>query len=757
MRLFIAEKPSMALEIAKCLGDWEKKDGFYQIGEERVTWLFGHILEMFNPEDYNAKYKAWCMTDLPIIPKAWRNKVSPSCEKQFKIVKDLISQAQEIVHAGDPDREGQLLIDEVLSFVGNQKPVQRILLNALDEKSIRAALADLRSNEDFEGLRASAELRQRTDWLTGMNYSRAVTLAARKKGHEGVFPIGRVKTPTLAIVVRREAEIQNFKPIKHYGIVGLFKTIRAKVEKEESFQMQWQPQGGSKGVDSENRLVDVVAMRDILERLNNGDRKGIVTKYEIQPQTERPKKPFSLSALQIAAGQAFGYEPQAVLDTCQALYEKKLTTYPRSDCEYLPMNQFAAATEILHHLKLTGSEELAAFANAADPELKSPAWDNSKITAHHALIPTVEICDFEKLKEEERNIYGLIARSYIAQFLPDHTYNQTKIEVQCSDELFTVSGKTVTSKLDWKIVYRKDQKDTAPEEDADEKTLPALNDGETIALMRATNNEKMTKPPKRFTPATLIQAMKDIHKFVLNDELKKTLKDVTGIGTEATRAGIIDDLIKKEFLIKEKKSVVPSAKANRLISILPNELTYPDFTALMEENLGKVSVGAAAPTAIGDMQIEEVRKMCALAMQLDMPAAAGSVPCPQCGQGVLLKRRGKNGDFWGCSCYPDCGASCPDADGRPDLTPRPQREKVTCPVCRTGELIFNKKFAFWGCSAYKDGCKGAFSDDGSGKPMLEPCTCGAYLRKFSGKKGEFWSCKTCNKTYNDQNGKPVIE
>lgn len=627
-------------------------------------------------------------------------------------------------------------------------------MNALDEKSINAALKDLRKNEDFLGLRVSAELRQRTDWLVGMNYSRAFSLAARKKGHQGVFPIGRVKTPTMAIVVRREEEIQNFKPVKHYGIVGLFKTIRDKAQKEESFQMTWQAKKDTKGLDAEGRLVDVIAMRDILERLNGGNRQGKVTKYEIQPKIEKPKKPFSLSTLQIAAGQAYGYEPKAVLDLCQTLYEKKLTTYPRSDCEFLPMNQWAEGETILHNLKLTGSEELAAFANAADAALKSPAWNDSKITAHHAIIPTAEVCNFETLKEEERNIYFLIARSYIVQFLPDHRYNQTKIEVECSDEVFTASGKTVTSAVDWKIVYRKEQKEQAADE-TEERTLPALNDGEMINLMRATNQEKMTKPPKRFTPATLVQAMKEIHKFVLNDELKRTLKDVTGIGTEATRAGIIDELIEKGFLVKEKKNVVPSKKAVQLVSMLPAGLTYPDFTAVMENDLEKVVSGQAAPNTIMEAQIREVKKMCKVAETLDIPLADDAIKCPQCNNGVLKKRQGKNGPFWGCNAYPDCRASYPDENGQPNLAPHP--EGVSCPVCGNGKLIFNKKFSFWGCSAYKEGCKAAFSDDSEGKPMLQKCTCGEYLRKFTGKRGGFWSCRNCKNTYSDENGKPVIE
>lgn len=758
--LIIAEKPSMAQEIAKNLREnakIEKLNGYYKIGDDVVTWLYGHILEMFMPEDYDADYKYWRFDALPIVPEVWKNKVAEGCKAQFQVVKGLLAKAETIVHAGDPDREGQLLVDEVLEYIGIKAPVKRLLLNALDAKSVKAALHDLRDNENFAGLRVSAQLRQRMDWLVGMNCSRAYTLAARRKGYDGVYPVGRVQTPTLALVVRREEEIKHFVPVTHYGVTGLFRTKRATPEKEESFQMTWKAREDSKGLDSEGRLVDVIAMRDILERVNNGDRQGKVIKYEVKPCVEKQRKPFSLSTLQIAAGRLYGMEPKEVLDVCQKLYEKKFTTYPRSDCEYLPTSQRSAAAVILHNLKLTGNEDLAAFAGAADERITSPAWDDGKITAHHAIIPTEIVCNMDTLPEEERKIYFLIARAYIAQFLPVHRYDQTKVQVCCANEIFVVSGKTVTSTVDWKIVYRQ-----APEEekkDEEEKLLPLLCEGEVLTLMRATQTEKKTTPPKRFSPSSLVQAMKEIHKYVFDKGLQKTLKSVTGIGTEATRAQIIEELQKRGLLVKEKKNVIPSEKAKQLVGMLPRALTYPDYTAQMEDGLERVASGTIASRELFDRQLLAIKDLCAMAATVELAVASQAVKCPQCGKGVLQLRKGKKGVFWGCSYYPECKASYPDAAGKPDMTERPQsqREKFGCPVCGKGELFYNKKFDFWGCSNYKNGCTGAFSSDGEGKPMLAPCSCGAYLRKLKGKRGEFWACRECKKTYENRNGKPYMK
>ncbi len=662
----------MGREIAKCLqGPAQRHDGYLVTGEGVVTWLFGHILRQAEPQEYDARYKRWRAEDLPILPQAWKLYVAKGSEKQFAIVKKLIADADEIVHAGDPDREGQLLVDEVLDYLGNEKPVKRILLNALDEKSIKSANAHLRDNADFFPLKQSALARSRADWLIGMNLSRAYTLAARRAGHARiVLPIGRVKTPTLALVVRREREIEHFTPVDYYNIKATF------AHENGTFTAQWKPRDTMAGLDSENRLIDKGAAEAQLHAFSEEPREGRITGYTRAKKQESAPLPFSLSSLQVLAGKRFGYEPQLVLDTAQKLYEKKLTTYPRSDCEYLPTNQLGEAATILSHLAKAGDAQVAAWVKAANPKQKSRAWNDKKISAHHAIIPTTVRVNPETLPAAERNLYMLIARGYLAQFYPNHVYDQTKVEVTYHDELFTASGRTERDP-GWKIMYQAKARRAAGEEDeAEEKlasdesehALPAMKKGDAVTYAQGELKQSVTKPPVRFTPATLLAGMKEIHKYVKNPEAKKQLKDVYGIGTEATRATIIDDLIRRRFLHPQgkKKYLVPEASAYLLIDALPDEMTYPDSTAIWEDRLHSMSEGEGTLDEFLAAQIDFTRKLCAKALDVHMKVEGENV-CPRCQRGVLVQRTGKNGVFWGCSNYPRCRLTCSDKDGKPDL------------------------------------------------------------------------------------------
>lgn len=669
MRLYIAEKPSMGREIAKCLqGNSRNGDGFIQVGDNVVTWGFGHILRQAEPHEYNEKYKSWRAEDLPIVPSQWKLLVSDSCAKQFGVIKGLIDKADEIVHAGDPDREGQLLIDEVLEFVGNTKPVRRILLNALDEKSIKEAIDSLRDNADFFNLKQSALARARADWLIGMNLSRAYTLAARRAGHKLTLPVGRVKTPTLALVVRREREIENFKPVDYY-------TIKARFHHENGdFDATWKPSELQAGLDSEGRLIDKSEAEGKLASFLTAPRQGEITGYTKTKKQEPQKLPFSLSSLQVLAGKRFGYSPQLVLDTAQKLYEKKLTTYPRSDCEYLPQNQFKDAASILKNLQSFGNQQLAQWAAKADTSIRSRAWNDKKISAHHAIIPTRVPAAADKLGEVERNLFFLIAQSYIAQFYPVHIYNQTKVEISYKEEAFVANGRVVID-MGWKELYSssaKDQDESGQNDEDETASLPVMKKKDSADYIDGAISAKATKPPVRFTSASLLAAMKDIHKYVKDPEAKKKLKDVYGIGTEATRATIIDDLIKRRFLVEtgKKKYLQPDKSAYLLIDALPDELVYPDFTAIWEDNLHSMADGDGK---LEDFLAEQVRfctSLCSKAYEVKLEPQADEKQCPRCKSGIMIKRNGKNGPFWGCSCYPRCRMSCNDKDGKPDFDSR---------------------------------------------------------------------------------------
>ena len=401
MKLFIAEKPSLALAIANALGSSKKEDGFFSIGDNIVTWCFGHILENFQPEDYDKKFAKWNLNDLPIIPTQWKLKVSKNCSTQFKIIKNLINKSDEIIHAGDPDREGQLLVDEVLNFVGNKKPVKRILLNALDDKSVKFALQNLQDNKNFSSLSDSALGRSRADWLIGMNLSRAFSIFSSRQGQQNIS-VGRVMTPTMALVVRRENEIKNFQPTKYFSIQANFSS------EDKNFSSTWQPSENI-SVDSEGRLLDFDVANSVLEKLkNSSDDAKILSITETEKQEFQPLL-YSLSSLQIDAGKKYSYSPQQVLDAMQKLYEMKFTTYPRSDCEYLPENQLDDAEKILNNLEKLSVNNFSVWSMNADLKIKSRAWNDKKISAHHAIIPTTVAVDFKKLDDVQQKLYILVA------------------------------------------------------------------------------------------------------------------------------------------------------------------------------------------------------------------------------------------------------------------------------------------------------------------------------------------------------------
>ena len=693
----------MAAELAKCLpGNAVRKDGYIVTDGGVVTWGYGHILRQAEPGEYDTRYEKWRAEDLPIIPAEWKLLVADSCRKQFTVIQQLIEQATEIIHAGDPDREGQLLIDEVLDYLDNEKPVRRILLNALDEKSIKKAIADLRDNRDFLPLKQSALARSRADWLIGMNLSRAYTLAAQRAGHRTTLPVGRVKTPTLALVVRRERELEAFKPADYF-------TVKADFQHENGvFTAYWKPRDGQLGLDAEGRLAEPTVAKTLLQALETAEGNSAITLCETAEKKEPQRLPLSLSSLQVMAGRKFGYDPQTVLDTAQKLYEKKLTTYPRSDCEFLPESQHTDAAVILGNLQAAGHSELAQWSAGADPVIVSRAWNDKRITAHHAIIPTTVPCKLITMSESERNLYFLIAQAYIAQFYPVHVYDQTKVEAAHAGELFSASGRVI-SEVGWKALYGAEPEEKKEEDSA---TLPAMSAGDAVTLLRAVADKKSTKPPQRFTAASLLAAMKEIHKYVKNPELKKKLKDVAGIGTEATRATIIRELIERGFLVEQtkKKYLHPTASAYLLIDALPDEMTYPDSTAQWENILYEMAQGSESLEVFLTGQAEFAAELCRQATGLAMPLQ-GEHHCPQCGQGVLQQRNGRNGTFWGCSRYPACRASYDDQNGMP------KKPDYPCPRCRQGELRLKngKNGPFWGCTKFPT-CRATYNQ--AGKPAL---------------------------------------
>lgn len=659
-RLFIAEKPSMGRAIAQgleALGNKSRSaDGCIHVGSDTVTWLFGHILEQYSPDEYDEKYKRWHIEDLPIVPSVWKLKVKSDAKKQYKIVSALAKEADEIIHAGDPDREGQLLVDELLAHIGvlKTKPVKRILLNALDVKSVQEALKHIRPNDEFVGLRNSALARSRADWLIGMNLSRIYTILARSAGYDSVVNVGRVKTPTMGLVVRREIEIRTFKPVTFFTPRVEFRHANG------SFRAKWKAQEQD-GVDEEGRILKKDLAEEILTASSVPPAK--IESVEQKKGTSPQRLPYSLSALQIDAGKIFGYSPQEVLDTQQALYEKKLTSYPRSDCDYLPENQLGDAAAILKNLAAADSS-LERFIKKADLSIKSRAWNDKKISAHHAIVPTTVETKLSDLSEKEKNLYMLIAKSYIAQFYPAQEFLSTKVELSARGEMFTASGKVILQQ-GWKSLYQNDAKKDDVENEEEQQSLPDMQQGDSVEFAGGKIVEGVTKPPTRFTPATLLKAMKEIHKYVHDKELAASLKECSGIGTEATRAGMIDELEKRGFIKKAGKNFVPTEIASSMCRILPESLIYPDLTARWEDALDKIGKKEMSLADFGAQQKRFLDELLAGAKEAKIPPPRNLPLCPACKK-PLRRRKSKKGTwFWSCSGYPDCTKAFADERGKP--------------------------------------------------------------------------------------------
>lgn len=581
-RLFIAEKPSLARAIADALPKPHKKDqGFIQCSNgDIVTWCIGHLLEQVEPDAYDERYKKWNMADLPIIPEQWQLRPKKNVSKQLTVIKKLVKQAAHIVHAGDPDREGQLLVDEVLDHcklnASQKSTVERLLISDLNLPAVQKALKSLRSNRDFIPLSVSALARSRADWLYGMNMSRAYTLLGQKAGYQGVLSVGRVQTPVLGLVVRRDEEIEQFVP-KDYFIVDALIPYQ---DSQGSFDIRarWKPSEACKPwQDEEGRVLNRKLADNVAQRIKGQPAR--VTESEQKQTKQAAPLPYSLSALQIDAAKRFNLSAQQVLDICQALYEKhKLITYPRSDSRYLPKAHFSEAPKVVEAIA-NNAKELDGAVRGADLSLKSKAWNDSKVDAHHAIIPTPKKASVNALSGQEMKVYQLIARQYLMQFYPAAIYAEAKLVFEIAGGVFVAKGRQLTF-AGWKNLLGQQE-----EENEGIDTVPPLSEGTVLTCREGEVQAKKTEPPRHFTEATLLQAMTGIARFVADKELKKILRDTDGLGTEATRAGILDTLFKRQLLSRQGKTILSTPAGRGLIHALPSESTYPDMTAHWEHQL----------------------------------------------------------------------------------------------------------------------------------------------------------------------------
>lgn len=645
--LIIAEKPSAAAAIAQALGGFARREGYMESRDYLLSWAVGHLVELLPPEAYDPRWKRWAMGTLPIMPEAFGLQVLPRTRSQFQTLARLGRQASFLVNACDAGREGELIFRYICEAAGLQKPVQRLWVSALTPAAIRQAFADMKPQAHYDRLYRSARCRAEGDWLVGINATRAFTV---KWGE--LLSAGRVQTPTLAMVVRREREIESFRPEAYWEVTATFRTADGR-----EYAGKWfGPEG--------DRLTRAELAEAVVLRVRG--QTGRVESHEEKPVAERPPQLFDLTSLQREANRRYGLTAAATLKAAQALYEAKRITYPRTDSRYLSRALVPQLPGLVQ--ALSAVPDLAPLAAGADLTRVGCGTrrvvDDAKVTDHHAIIPTTEVP--RGLTGAQAKIYDLIARRFLAQFYPDARYLEQEV-ITCVGDLpdrFRSRGRQVVDP-GWRRVEpepaRKRRKESEDGDDETPQLLPPLQANEQVAVRSVESREKATRPPRRYTEATLLSAMEYAGRQITDETLKEAMKG-HGLGTPATRAAIIERLKQMGYVVTEKKSLVPTPKGRRLVELAERAgvevLLSPELTGEWEHRIAGIQAGEYDDARF----MQEIRELTARLVERIRAAEGGaaggeisgsggsrtavplSAPCPRCGGAVTRGSRG-----WTCA------------------------------------------------------------------------------------------------------------
>lgn len=636
MELVIAEKPSVAQSIAAVLGATQRKDGYLEGNEYLVSWCVGHLVELAQPESYEEAWKKWSYESLPIIPQEWQHEVKSDTKAQYQILKKLMhdDRVDAVVCATDAGREGELIFRLTYNMAGCRKPMKRLWISSMEESAIRDGFHNLRPGSDYDNLYHSALCRQEADWLVGINGTRLFTVLYGGKA----LKVGRVQTPTLAMLVDRESKIMNFKKEAYYmaHIMG-------------------------NGLDAvSEHISDKTEAERIAGACENGQ--ALVTSVVKEEKWVAPPKLYDLTTLQRDANRLFGFTAKQTLEYTQSLYEKKLVTYPRTDSQYLSDDMEGTAKNVIEAIFNSLLFEQNIMFN---PDIKR-ILNSKKVTDHHAIIPTMEIIkqDLKAIPESEMKILSLCANRLLCAIGEKHIYNSTKAEITCNNTVFKVSGKEVW-KNGWKEFedfFKNSYKTAEDKLDAEEeKKLPELREGMMIAVEQTKVSEHFTQPPKHYTEDSLLSAMERAGAEDMGDEVERK-----GLGTPATRADIIEKLVKDGFVKREKKQMIPTEDGMKLITILPDVVKSPKLTADWENELTLVSKGEVAAeqfmSGIEAMVTDLVKTYHSVSDEQKAMFGAGKSrqevlgKCPKCGADVV---KGKFGAY----CTGKCGMNVGKALG----------------------------------------------------------------------------------------------
>lgn len=666
MKVCIAEKPSVAREIASILGANARKDGYFEGNGYQVTWTFGHFCTLKEPHEYTQEWKKWSLFVLPMIPPRFGIKVidNEGVKKQFSIIETLISRAAEVINCGDAGQEGELIQRWVLQKAQCKVPVKRLWISSLTEDSIREGFNNLKEEQVFDKLYEAGLSRAIGDWLLGMNATRLYTVKYGQ--NRSVLSIGRVQTPTLALIVNRQLEIENFKPEPYWELKTVYR--------ETTFS-------ATKG-----RFLVKEEGEKFLEEIKQADFE--VTDVSVKKGEEAPPRLFDLTALQVECNKKYAFSAEDTLKTIQSLYEKKLVTYPRVDTTFLSDDIYPKIPAILRGI--SGYEELVKplLALAKIPKSKK-VFDNSKVTDHHAIIPTGVRAN--AIAGNEQKVYDLITRRFISAFYPNCKIATTTVLGEVNKIEFKVTGKQILEP-GWRVVFEKQaENQDEKEEDADDNILPAFEKGESGPHIPALN-EKWTQPPKYYTEATLLRAMETAGKLVDDDELRDALKE-NGIGRPSTRAAIIETLFKRNYIRKERKNLYATQTGVELIGTIKEELLKSaELTGIWEKKLRQIERNEYDPRQF----IEELKQMLT-EIVANVKNDWGTTITIQ----EAVKEEAKS------TKKPTKEKKASDKK----TTPKPKKEKKTesknseplsCPLCKVGKILKGK--TAYGCSEWKQGC-----------------------------------------------------
>ena len=618
MKLVIAEKPSVANSLAAVLGATTRKDGYLEGGGWLVSWCLGHLAGLADAATYNPDYAKWRYDDLPILPESWRFTIAKDKRDQFDVLRTLLRREDvtEVVNACDAGREGELIFRTVYCLAGCQKPMKRLWISSMEDSAIREGFANLRPGADYDGLHQAALCRAKADWLVGINATRLFSVLYHR-----TLNIGRVMSPTLALIVQREAEIDAFKPVPFYSValdLPGFTAASARMDKKaDAEQLKTACQGGT----------------------------VTVKQVERRDKSEKPPALYDLTTLQRDANRLLGFTAQQTLDYLQNLYEKKLCTYPRTDSRYLTSDMAEGLPELVN-LAANAMPFRKGIAISCDA---AAVINDKKVTDHHAVIPTRNIreADLSALPVGERAILELVALRLLCAVAPPYIYDETFVAVDCAGAEFTAKGRTVKNQ-GWRALdaaYRASMKNAEPDKDTEDKALPELAEGQELPVAGAAVKEGKSTPPKRFTEDTLLSAMETAGKDDMPEDAERK-----GLGTPATRAGILEKLVSTGFLgrKKSKKTVqlIPSHDAVSLITVLPEQLQSPLLTAEWEYRLGEIERGELAPENFMDGICAMLKELVGTyqvikgSEYLFTPPREVVGKCPRCGGEVAETQKG---------------------------------------------------------------------------------------------------------------------